>query len=109
MNINVNDLAPQPLSHALALNARYYTDPAMVDFDRTRVFARSWQLVGHARQIANAGDHLVTEIAGLPLVVIRDTEGRIRAYHNVCRHRAGPLALCDGKGAKALRCKYHGW
>lgn len=103
------DLAPQPLSHALALPAGWYTDPSMIEVDRARVFARSWQLVGHARQIAHTGDHLVTEIAGLPLVVIRDTEGQVRAFHNVCRHRAGPLALCDGKGAKALRCKYHGW
>jgi len=102
-------LASQPLSHAHALPAKYYVDPAMEALDKAAVFARSWQLVGHETQVPDAGDHLVTEIAGLPIVVIRDTAGRIRCYHNVCRHRAGPLALCDGKGAKALRCKYHGW
>ncbi len=102
-------LAPQPLSHARALPARYYTGSAASALDARAVFARSWQLVGHETQLPDAGDHLVTEIAGLPIVVIRDTAGRLRAYHNVCRHRAGPLALCNGKGAKALRCKYHGW
>jgi choline monooxygenase len=102
-------LAPQPLSHARALPARYYTEAGMDALDRAAVFARSWQLVGHETQVSDAGDHLVTEIAGLPIVVLRDTERRIRAFHNVCRHRAGPLALCDGKGLKALRCKYHGW
>jgi choline monooxygenase len=102
-------LAPQGLAHALALPAPYYTDPTMPAIDAQAIFARSWQLVGHANRLPDAGDHLVTDIAGLPIVVIRDTNGRLRAYHNVCRHRAGPLALCDGKGAKALRCKYHGW
>jgi choline monooxygenase len=102
-------LVPQALDHATALPARYYVDPDMAAIDARAVFARSWQLVGHESQLADAGDHLVSQIAHLPIVVIRDAEGRIRAYHNVCRHRAGPLALCDGKGAKALRCKYHGW
>lgn len=102
-------LASQPLDHALALPARYYTDPRMVELDRRAIFDRSWQLVAHESQLPDVGDHLVTEIAGLPIVLIRDTQLRLRAYHNVCRHRAGPLALCDGKGAKALRCKYHGW
>jgi choline monooxygenase len=41
--------------------------------------------------------------------VMRTEADRVRAFHNVCRHRAGPLATCDGKGAKALRCRYHGW
>jgi choline monooxygenase len=102
-------LAPQPLSHAHALPARYYTDPAVEALDRRAVFARSWQLVGHESALAGVGDHVVTEIAGLPIVVIRDTGNTLRAFHNVCRHRAGPLALCDGKAAKVLRCKYHGW
>src|SRR5207342_2631216 len=89
--------------------APFYTDPDMQALDARAVFARSWQLVGHEARLPDAGDHLVTDIAGLPIVVIRDTTGRLRAYHNVCRHRAGPLALCDGKSAKVLRCKYHGW
>lgn len=102
-------LAPQPLSHARALAACFFTDSRMPELDAHAVFAKSWQLVGHNSQLANVGDHFVADIAGLPIVVIRDLEGRMRAYHNVCRHRAGPLALCAGKGAKVLRCKYHGW
>lgn len=110
MNPQLPDpLAPQTLSHAVALAAPFYQGEAMVQRDREAVFARSWQLVGHESALADAGDHLVTGIAGLPVVVIRDSEGRLRAYHNVCRHRAGPLATCDGKAAKVLRCKYHGW
>ncbi len=110
MNPKLPDrLAPQTLSHALSLDAAFYVGDDMVKRDREAVFARSWQLVGHESALANAGDHLVTDVGGIPVVVIRDTEGRLRAFHNVCRHRAGPLATCDGKGAKVLRCKYHGW
>ncbi|MGH8165151.1 MAG: aromatic ring-hydroxylating oxygenase subunit alpha, partial [Rhodanobacteraceae bacterium] len=49
------------------------------------------------------------EVAGVPLVLMRGEDGALRALHNVCRHRAGPLALCDGRDAKRLRCHYHGW
>jgi choline monooxygenase len=104
-----HSLEPQMPGRALSLAASFYVDPDMPARDRDAVFARSWQLVGHVTALAEAGDHLVTDIAGLPVVVLRDTEGRLRAFHNVCRHRAGPLATCDGKGAKVLRCKYHGW
>ena len=103
------DLAAQALYQALALPARFYTDPRLPELDARAVFSRSWQLVGHQSQLRGVGDHLVTEIAGLPLVIVRGEDGVIRAMHNVCRHRAGPIARCDGRGAKALRCRYHGW
>ena len=102
-------LAPQPLERATALDARYYVDPRMPAVDAARVFARSWQLVCHRSEIPGIGDHRVTEIAGLPVLVVRSDADTIRAFHNVCRHRAGPVASCDGRGAKALRCRYHGW
>ena len=75
----------------------------------TAVFTPSWQLVCHQSRLSGTGDHVVTTIAGLPLLVVRSDEATIRAFHNVCRHRAGPVASCDGKGATALRCRYHGW
>jgi choline monooxygenase len=102
-------LAPQSLDHALSLPARFYTDSRMSTLDAGAIFARSWQLVCHQSQLAGVGDHVVTEIAGLPLLIVRDEDHAIRAFHNVCRHRAGPIASCDGRGAKALRCRYHGW
>ena len=102
-------LAAQPLEHALALSARFYTDPRMPALDAAAVFARSWQLVCHQSQLSGVGDHVVSAIAGLPLLVVRSDAQTIRAFHNVCRHRAGPIASCDGRGATALRCRYHGW
>jgi choline monooxygenase len=102
-------LQPQPAQTAVALPAHCYVDAAFHVFERDAVFARSWQLVGRAEQVAGNGDHIVAEVAGVPLVIVRGDDGVLRALHNVCRHRAGPLATCDGKGARALICKYHGW
>ncbi|MEO7251378.1 MAG: aromatic ring-hydroxylating dioxygenase subunit alpha [Arenimonas sp.] len=102
-------LASQPLDHARALPACFYTDAQMPALDADAVFGRSWQLVSHQSRLLGIGDHVVTEIAGLPILVVRSDTDTIRAFHNVCRHRAGPIAKCDGLGAKALRCHYHGW
>ena len=103
------DLRPQPLSHATALPARYYVDPAIAAFERTQFFDRGWQLIAHVCQLQDAGDHVVADFAGLPVIAVRGADGVIRVMHNVCRHRAGPIASCDGLAARSLRCRYHGW
>lgn len=105
----IPDLAPHPLTHATALPALFYTDPSMPALDRSLIFDRGWQLVAHVCQLQGAGDHVVADLAGLPVVAVRGADGVIRVMVNVCRHRAGPIASCDGLGAKALRCRYHGW
>lgn len=102
-------LQAQALDTAHALAAPFYTDPTIAARERDAVFAHGWQLVAHADQVRNIGDCAVAEIAGVPLLIVRGEDGVLRALHNVCRHRAGPLATCDQRGAKALRCKYHGW
>jgi choline monooxygenase len=112
---NAELLRPQPAAHATALPARCYVNAAFEQIERNTVFARGWQLVAHAGQVEHPGDHVVAEIGGVPLLIVRGEPeasaplGRLRALHNVCRHRAGPLALCDGRGAKSLVCRYHGW
>lgn len=103
------DLATQRLETSTALPATYYVDAAMAGIDRAAIFDRAWQLVAHVSQLRDAGDHVVADLAGLPVIAVRGADGAIRAFHNVCRHRAGPIAQCDGLGAKALRCRYHGW
>lgn len=102
-------LQPQPAATAHALAAPCYTAPAQHAFEQASVFARSWQLVARASQLEAPGDHVVADVAGVPLVLVRGDDGVLRALHNVCRHRAGPLATCDGRGARLLTCAYHGW
>jgi len=102
-------LVPQAPQRARALPAQCYIGAAFDAIERDAVFARSWQRVAHATQVLGRGDHALAQIGAVPLVIVRGDDGRLRALHNVCRHRAGPLATCAGRGAKALTCKYHGW
>jgi choline monooxygenase len=103
------ELTPQPLDHATALPARYYVDHSLHAIEHRGIFDRSWQLIAHVSQLRDAGDHVVANLAGLPVLAVRGADGTIRVFHNVCRHRAGPIAQCDGNAAKSLRCRYHGW
>ncbi len=75
--------------------------------DKSSVLHASWQLAAHLSQLRSTGDYVVHEVADQPIIVVNTGEG-IQAFHNVCRHRAGPLAMHNGH-AKTLMCKYHGW
>ena len=78
--------------------------------DRAQILRRTWQFVGHEAMAPNPGDYLAEEIGGAPVVVVRNADGGLAAFHNVCRHRAGAL-VGDGAGncGEAFTCRYHGW
>ncbi len=101
--------AAQPPDTALGLPAHCYVDPRFESWDRRAVLGRGWQLVAHAAQLARPGDHTLAEVAGVPLVLLRDHDGQLRAWHNVCRHRGGPLVREAGSDLRRLTCRYHGW
>ncbi len=94
---------------APALAARFYRDPAIAESEEERIFARSWQLVAHVSQLPHAGDYLTGTAGSQPVLVLRDEEGRLRAFRNVCRHRGSRLLNGSGQCGKAIRCLYHGW
>jgi choline monooxygenase len=98
-----------PLDHAHALHAGFYTEPQWLAAEQVQVFGRSWQLATHAGELQQPGDHVACHIAGRPVLIVRQPDSSLQAFFNVCRHRAGPIATCNGKGARALHCKYHGW
>jgi choline monooxygenase len=104
-------------AHTLASN--FYTDPHILEVEQARIFRRTWQLAGTLdqpcgemngakRTISDPESFFTADIAGEPVIIVRDKQGTLRAFSNVCRHRAGPIAL--GSGCKnVLRCQYHGW
>jgi phenylpropionate dioxygenase-like ring-hydroxylating dioxygenase large terminal subunit len=96
------------ISRAWSVPASFYTDPAIFAEERDKIFARTWQVVGHADQLVKPGDFFTTELLGEPLLLVRGAQGELRGFYNVCRHRAGPPA--GGCGSRKLfRCGYHGW
>jgi len=106
--IGADDLAERPLERAWTLPAALYTEPAAHAFEREAIFARCWHLAGRAGAVADPGCHLVAEVAGRPLIVVRGRDGALRGFFNVCKHRGGPLALENGCASR-LQCRYHGW
>ena len=96
------------LARAETIPSAWFTEPRFHDLDSEAVFARTWQGVGHEARLPEEGSWFLTDVAGDPVVVVRDRTGEIRAFYNVCRHRGGPLATADGCG-RVLQCEYHGW
>ena len=80
-----------------SLAARYYTDPAVFEAETAGLLARTWQFAGHASQLAEPGDYLTFEIAGESLFAIKGQDGQIRAFYNVCQHRAHQLLSGTGR------------
>ena len=103
-------LAPCPLERAATIPSTWYTDPRFHDLDREAVFAPAWHYLGAAERVARPGEAICGTVAGEPVMAVRDREGVLRAFYNVCRHRGGPLVMEESAcGLKALTCKYHGW
>jgi choline monooxygenase len=96
------------LECASTLSSRFYLDASVLAEEKRNVFARTWQLVGNAAQVVEAGQYFTATIADEPVLVVRGNDGVLRAMSNVCRHRAGPIARGEGK-RPVLQCGYHGW
>ena len=97
-----------PIERAWTPPASWYARPEFLELERERVFRRSWQAVGRLDQVARPGDYFAGMLVDDPYVVLRDQDGTLRAFHNVCRHHAAQV--CQGEGSLAeLVCPYHGW
>jgi len=91
-----------------SLAARYYTDPAIFDQECAGLLARTWQFACHSADIRETGDYIEFDLAGESLFAIRGRDGEIRAFYNVCQHRAHELVT--GKGTtRVVVCPYHAW
>ncbi|MBE9059591.1 aromatic ring-hydroxylating dioxygenase subunit alpha [cf. Phormidesmis sp. LEGE 11477] len=92
-----------------SLSAKAYTCSSYLEQERQRIFSRYWVCAGLASDLPDAGDVYPTEVAGMPIVLVRDRQQTIRAFHNICRHRGLQLVkgACTVKGG--LRCPYHSW
>lgn len=91
------------------LPVRYYTDPSYYEVERREIFGKEWQCVGFEYQLERPGDCLTETVAGWPIFVQRGSDGELRAFHNVCPHRAGPIVADDVRSQANLVCRYHGW
>jgi phenylpropionate dioxygenase-like ring-hydroxylating dioxygenase large terminal subunit len=86
----------------------WYFDPEILRLEQDAIFRRSWQYVGHLGQVAETGSFFAGRAGDVPVVVTRASDGELRAFLNVCRHRGSVIVEGEGKRA-SLQCPYHAW
>ena len=98
-----------PLSEASTIPGPWYVDSRIAELERLSVFSKTWQLVARADQVSKPGEFVATTVAGEPIVVVRGSDGMLRAFYNVCRHHAAAVVTQPCGQASLLHCPYHGW
>src|SRR5687768_5638374 len=96
------------VEQAVTLIPDAYRSEDFYRIEQNRVWSKSWVVVGYATEIPDAGGVLVAEVAGQSVLVVRQREGGLKAFHNVCRHRGSQL-VTENTNCKVIRCPYHGW
>ena len=97
-----------PFERAQAMPKSVYTSPAFAEAEQRHIFARDWLCAGRVDALKEPGDYLTMEIAGEPVIILRDRDGQLRGLSNVCRHRMS--TLLEGRGrVRAIVCPYHAW
>ena len=87
-----------------------YTDPSFQELEQQFLWEKSWLYACHADQLSEAGDYLLWERTGSPIIIVRGRDGEIRAFYNTCRHRGGPLVNNESGHLDAgFKCSFHGW
>ncbi len=104
--INVDDLVDKQTN---LVSRRLYVDQEVYEQELEQIFARCWCYLAHESQIPNPGDFVSAYIGEDPVLVVRDSRGKINAFLNTCRHRGMRVCRADQGNAAAFTCTYHGW
>lgn len=91
-----------------SLDQAFYTSQEIYELERRTWLARQWYVLAHSSEVKERGSFIVRELLGESLIVVRDNEGTVRGFYNVCRHRGSRICDTDGK-ANQLLCPYHAW
>lgn len=91
------------------LDRRIYTDPDIFELEMRLIWERSWIFLAHESQLREPGDFMTTHIGRTPILVVRNQQGRVGAFVNVCTHRGATLKRVEKGHARAFSCSYHAW
>lgn len=111
MAINIEELGrfTEDPQQSWTLPGYYYYQPEIYLQELESIFYRSWQYACHVSRLEQPGQYFVRDIGDQSIVVLRDTAGYLRAFHNVCQHRAHRLLEDEGQVGKMITCPYHAW
>ncbi|MFI6597283.1 SRPBCC family protein [Nonomuraea sp. NPDC050536] len=93
---------------SMSLRSEAYTDPQWLEVDLRAIFARTWQWICHVEKLESPGSYVSATVAGMPIAIVRDRGGALRAFYNVCKHRAHVLLTGSGT-TRNIVCPYHAW
>lgn len=93
----------------MSMGRDFYTAPAFHDLDMEAVFKNEWILVDHASRIPDRGQYFLFEIGNESIIIVRESDDRINAFYNVCRHRGSRVCLEKSGKRNLLTCPYHAW
>ena len=95
-------------ARSLSLRAEAHTDPKWFAYEQSAIFAKHWIWVCHVEKVRANGAYTTAMVAGRPVAIVRDQAGQLRAFYNVCKHRAHELLQGDGETTRIM-CPYHAW
>ncbi|KAF5725965.1 hypothetical protein HS088_TW23G00699 [Tripterygium wilfordii] len=98
-----------PIERAVTPPSSWYTDSSFFQLELPRIFYRGWHAIGYSEQIKNPRQFFTGRLGDVEYVVCRDENGRLFAFHNVCRHHASLVASGSGATKSCFVCPYHGW
>ncbi len=105
-----NPAALRALVRDDAVHRDVYIDPEIFQLEMERLWTRTWVYVGHGSQVPAAGDYITCDIAGVPVLMIRQPDGGIRVLRNRCAHKGAKIVSdWSGNAGRFLRCPYHNW
>jgi choline monooxygenase len=106
----IASVIPESVSELVGgLPSEVYTSPQFLELERQTIFTENWICVGLASDVAQPGDMIPVDLAGIPIVLVRDRQGTLRAFHNICSHRGIQLVTQPCQKQGIIRCPYHSW
>ncbi len=95
---------------ARTLPQRYLLSAEIFALEQERIFSKQWLCLGHQSNVARPGDYFVADVVGESLIILRDQNGELRGFYNVCRHRGTRICVRkSGQFRETLQCPYHAW
>ncbi len=99
----------RPQEGVFRVHRDVYVDPELFELEQRFIFERTWNFLAHESQLANPNDFYSTMIGRVPVLVMRNQDGRLGAFLNSCRHKGAMLTRVEAGNRKHIVCPYHGW
>jgi len=99
----------RPIENANGLPNECYTSEKYLEYERNKIFCDKWTVIGVGSSVPNVGDAKPYNLLGIPLMIVRDKDLKIRVFHNVCSHRGFKLLDKPCNLKNVIRCPYHSW